>query len=98
MLDFSFVEHAGTAVDYELVGAKVGRKFSSAGKLKLRLSFGVAANPGRKLNSANVATLTMVGTAFADENLVSVLNSIKLTHTFNGIIKITFITCYKNGE
>ena len=69
---FPFIQHTAAAVNDQLISADVIWKFCPGGKDKLRLLSSVSAYPVGNFEGSDIVALAMVGTAFGDQDPVSV--------------------------
>ncbi len=62
-LHFPLIQHTCAAMDHKLKIPGIVWKFTAGGEEKLRLGFGIAANPFRKLFCADITALPVVRAA-----------------------------------
>ena len=73
VLHFAIIQHTRSAVDNQFVGGKVFGEIASGVKTIIRLLSGIIFYPMGKFHSADVVALAVVGTAFANQDFVTIL-------------------------
>ena len=98
VLNLFFVEHTAAAVNDHLIGRQIIRESFAGSELQLQLCPGALFEPGWNLDSAYVAALSVMGTAFRDQNPVSILQSADRCRARYRGLQEAFISGHQNRE
>lgn len=69
-----FIQCTATAVDNELISRKICGKLCTARELDVENFLSIGLNPFWKFYCSNIFTLTMMGTAFGNQNCITILD------------------------
>lgn len=69
----SLIQGTSAAVDDQAVFTQIYGEFGSTCKRKMKFFSGMLSDPSWKLYGSDIFTLTVVGTAFADKDVITVL-------------------------
>ena len=89
---FTFIQHTATTVNDHFVRRDIIWKFCSGSEIKYWFTASVITDPVRKLAGSDIITLSVMGTAFCNQNPVSILNRRKCGNTFQLRFKFSFIS------
>ena len=94
----ALIEHAGTAVDDELVRLEIIRECAAACEMIIEFFAGVLLNPARQLDRADVVTLAVMGAAFRDQDGIAFLKSIQCLDTTDCLLQTALVAREQDGE
>ena len=92
------VEHAGTAVDDEVVGAEVVGEVVARHNVDVELLSGLLTQEARNLHAANVLTDGSVRTGFGNEDVRMLREAVHHLCALSEIVDVTFSCCKEDGE
>ena len=93
-----FIERTAAAVNDHLIAIQFQREFRSAGEFKIQLFSGIIPNPARKLDRADIITLSVVRAAFRDQDGITIFQCVQGTGAVYDRAEISLISGEKNGK
>lgn len=94
---FSFVKHTATAVNNHFIRSNIVRKFCTGSEFKHRVFASVFSDPFGYFVCTDIITLTMMSTAFSNQNTVSVFYGRECGNTLKLSFQFTFISGKKKS-